>query len=1206
MDISFDRINQEMQNIVSDFEKLLTDGKYDEAKQAIDDIMNELSANADIELDQDNENDNNFHKLYKELTKKIDDRETSHASPAAGNTTDYDALKQALELATESIFKTAEIRQDLVLKDPDQNEYKQALQEGIASSQLEKEELQKLQDKYNYIEHKIFFDKTTSPEKDRREIIAESKLYNEQLQKLTDTIDEINRLKSWITDPAHATSMYDAAKTNYATQIDTMKQGMKDKIQELHDKGLDTTTLADLTEDANITSGDSKNKTEALKNKQLISLATQYEEIRKQFENAQNGVFSYTDKDGNTINIKDEEVIRLMPDMKLLIILDPKAYPSKTGAEKAKIEDSIKKIDDAIKAVEEKSEQIKNKIDIEDQKMEIFADHVKIIDIENGILDRDADDREAYINEFDSDTKQKIDDEKKFRHDDCRAKTYGDKEKAKEYKERWKRFQEHRKNKTEKFTKSDGTEVDYNYEYIEDYPEKEDDLRFMQLESWEEKSKKISLCQVVGIEEGYSDEYKNRLDKLSQELQDLQNAGKPKDEIDAKSEEINQLKGLIKQRFLREVDYVKNYNSSHFDSRDTVAILKTGGSAMMVRNNGGKVTAKDRAAAIFKWTSFKEKADGKRHVIRTAISNVAGLASLPVRTLETVIGLGAAGVRYLGSKISGTYDMPTPYKVGASARKEARQEYYMNNGSTAFGAWFKSWFNFKVPDGNGNKVKLTEKLIQDRCKVIDESVEDKWIRHAKVKLLQDKENAKRNQKARKASYKNMSKSSEIYEDIYDNYATLNKDDVAKKAMQRSILTFGGKTAVPITDQSESFVKGGRKRDGKFVQRNPGDSVGNMNLDLVNELDFSGTIGDTVWTNSVSRKNILRGKTKNIDRGLKIAASATLLGLKYFLSRPKIVEDPSQNVNPGDIQTNQKSTIWEQRPKYKTQTIDVEETTEIPITYENATVGDCVRGDTAYWSADLGAHTAHAPGTFTSSDTVTQGINFRFTDVSGNNISYSIGDEAIKQYIDTHPNCSEFSNAYGVLNISDSTKISDLHKLLPDSIKQKYVEALNASDDKLSFFNETVQMAKGSGHSMGRGWSDMNIPEGATKIVSKIVKKERKIPDGFEWYETKVAGPLQARVKGDSITGIEGMAIPKGSKAYKLGNGTVIIGIASAVAQIVQQGLFPTFKRNHKLTKNYHEKKYGDGRTKIADDDIYDMYVDDKKYDTYNQYGRNDR
>ena len=70
MDISFDRINQEMQNIVSDFEKLLTDGKYDEAKQAIDDIMNELSANADIELDQDNENDNNFHKLYKELTKK--------------------------------------------------------------------------------------------------------------------------------------------------------------------------------------------------------------------------------------------------------------------------------------------------------------------------------------------------------------------------------------------------------------------------------------------------------------------------------------------------------------------------------------------------------------------------------------------------------------------------------------------------------------------------------------------------------------------------------------------------------------------------------------------------------------------------------------------------------------------------------------------------------------------------------------------------------------------------------------------------------------------------------------------------------------------------------------------------------------------------------------------------------------------------------
>lgn len=1190
MDISFDRINQEMQNIVSDFEKLLEDGKYDEAKKAIDDIMDELSANTDIELDQDNDNDNNFHKLYKELTKKIDDRETSHASPAKGNITDYDALKQALELATESIFKTAEIRQELVLKDPDQDEYKTALEDGIKSSQLEKEELQKLQDKYNFIEHEIFFDKNTSPEKDRREMIAESKLYNEQLQELTDTIDEINRLKAWITDPAHATSMYDTAKTNYKTQIDTMKQGMKDKIQELHDEGLDTTTLADLAEDTNIESGDSKNKTEVLKNKQLVSLATQYEEIRKKFENAQNGSFSYTDKEGNVINIKDEEVIRLMPDMKSLIILNPKAYPSKTGAGRKKIEDSIKKIDDAINSVGEKSEQIKNQINIKDQEIEIFTDHVNIINIETDILKRDADDREAYINEFDDDTKQKIKDEKQFRHEDCIAKTYGDKDKAKEYKERWKRFQEHRKSKADKFTKSDGSEVDYDYEYIEDYPEKEDDLKFMQLESWEEKSKKISLCQVVGIEEGYADEYKNRLDKLSQELHDLQKAGKPKDEIDAKSEEINQLKGLIKQRFIREVDYVKNYNSSHFDARDTVAILKTGGSAMMVRNNGGKVTAKDRAAAILKWTSFKEKADGKRHVIRTAISNVAGLASLPVRTLETVIGLGAAGVKYLGSKISGTYDMPTPYKVGASARKEARQEYYMNNGSTAFGAWFKSWFNFKVPDGNGNKIKLTEKLIQDRCKVIDESVEDKWIRHAKVKLLHDKETAERNQRARKAAYKNMSKSSELYEDIYDNYASLNQDDVAKKVMQKSSLTFGGKTAAPITNQIESFVKGGQKRNGKFVQHNPGNSVENMNLNLVNELDFSGTIGDTVWTNSVSRKNILRGKTKNIDRGLKIAASATLLGLKYFLSRPKIVEDPSQNINPGDIQTNQRPAVWNQRPKYKEQTVEVSETTEVPITYENATVGDCVRGDTAYWSADLGAHTAHAPGTFSSNDTVTQGINFRFTDVSGNNISYSIGDEAIKQYIDTHPNCSEFSNAYGVLNISDSTKISDLHNLLPDSIKQKYVEALNASDDKLSFFNETVQMAKGNGHSMGRGWSDMNIPEGATKKIEKIVQRNRKVPDGFEWYETKVADPSQARIKGDSITGIEGMAIPKSSKAYKLGNGVVIIGAASAVAQIVQQGLFPTFRRDHKLTKNYHEKTYKDGRTKITDDDIYDMYV----------------
>lgn len=408
MDISFKRINNELQDIVNQFEQLLEEGKYDEAKKTIDDIVHELTVNTDIELDQDSENDNNFHRLYKELTKKINEREESQVAPAPGNVTDYSALKQVLELAIDQIFKTSEIRQELILKDPEQSEYRQALQEGITNSKKEKEQLQELQNEYNFIENEIFFDKTTNPATDRRLIIEESKLYEEQLQEIIDIIDEIARLQEWIANPAHADSRYDSDKTKYSLQINLMKYTMQNQVTELKKSGLDSTTLTNLTEDANIASGNSKSKVEELKNKQLIALATQYEEIRKQLQKAQDGTITYTDKNGNVINIQDEEVFVLMDDMALIDIDNPKLYPTKSNSEKIIIENKILQIEQAMKKIEKKSEQIRKKISMKDQEIEIYTDHINIIDIENSILDRNPEDREAYINNFDEATKQKL------------------------------------------------------------------------------------------------------------------------------------------------------------------------------------------------------------------------------------------------------------------------------------------------------------------------------------------------------------------------------------------------------------------------------------------------------------------------------------------------------------------------------------------------------------------------------------------------------------------------------------------------------------------------------------------------------------------------------------------------------------------------------------------------------------------------------
>ena len=136
--------------------------------------------------------------------------------------------------------------------------------------------------------------------------------------------------------------------------------------------------------------------------------------------------------------------------------------------------------------------------------------------------------------------------------------------------------------------------------------------------------------------------------------------------MDAVNRDIQNARARIAMQFSRDSDYVKNYNSSHFDVKDTVAVALTGGSAMRSRKNQSKknLTFGDAVRTFFKWTPYDVKADGKRHVLLTTISNIGGIVSLPIRTLKVALGAAIAAPTALIGKITGTYDMPTPYNVG--------------------------------------------------------------------------------------------------------------------------------------------------------------------------------------------------------------------------------------------------------------------------------------------------------------------------------------------------------------------------------------------------------------------------------------------------------------------------------------------------------------------------------------------------------------
>ena len=1197
--ITWDRINNDIENIINEFNNFLDNKQYNKANEIIEDIMSAFDGNFGIELNDapDANNkiyDNKVHEVYSKIKDALEARASGQGKTLEEllNTKEYTALRNSIEQTADSFFKTSEVRIALLEKDPEEQEYLEALQEYIDETESKKDDNNKKLEEVQNLKNVLITD-PNSKSKDKNTRTD----YLKDLKDITNRIAQINGLN------------YDPNQRNAALSE------LKDIIKTLNDAGIDTQKI-DLTQNP-ISDNEVKN---------LIK--EQYDEIRNQLLDVQSGKHTYTDIDGNEVNLQNHEII--------------KNLPSNIGTIDMSDVNSQKIIDDILDDIEKELKQIEDEKDILDAKRDVFQHQIDLVEVERQVLSRDIDSRDEYLDALkkpeNQSELQKIEDEKEERAEDAKAKSGIDRKLSKEYaaryKKAWKEFQSHRETVNDtveyeefNFEKLDFEKKDseYSYEKIDDesdYPDKLKDMSFMQIDSWEERAERVGKYEAIGINAYIDSNYKDRVGK---KIGALRAAGKTDDEIRGKMDAfITELNNEYEQIHKRDEDYVKNFNSSHFHSNESVAILKTGGSAMMVKGKEkGDITMADRAKAFFKYTSFKKKADEKRHIIRTCVSNIGGLVSLPVRLVETGIGLGAAAVRYTGSKIRGTYNMPTPYKVGPGARKEARQEYYLKNGSTSFEAWLKSWFNLSVEDENGNKVKLDEKLLTDRIEEVNLSIENKYIRYARAKLIEEQIKARKNKEIRKVAYENVAQSAEVYEDIHHEarYGRAGQDlqsDAFKKntraeVIRRSAELYGKTDEGEIGRvMSESFVKGGPKRGGKKFIRDPKAQVEYRNTTNVTAKDnFGGTIGETLWTNYVSRENIFRAHTKKIDRGLKIAAAATIAGAKYFIANSPILKDPNNlqggntpqgNTPQGNVtQPTQDGTVYGVRNVYK----DVPQTQTVQLDYANAKVGNCVRGDTAYWSSDLGTHTAHQAGTFAPDDTVVQGISFKFMDpTTGKPISYSIGDMNIKAYIDSHPDCSEFASTYANLGITDDTPLSKLVDFLPDDIKQKYIQAMNSSGNKLQFSNDTMQLAYGRGTTMGKGWSDANVPLDSVREVTKLVKtkvgQERYPINVDSQVVTEIPVPTStANITPNTSQGILGWIknIPSSVKKINKGNKVVLVGAAGVIAQIWQQALNPFFSKKKKSV--VVDKHFNNG--------LGDPYSPYDRYHTYaqkNDYSQN--
>lgn len=1261
MDITFDKINTDIQSIVNFFEQLLANGDYDKAKDAVNAVASILNSPPNpIDLSDGNlidpndpskgrKPDNNFHQLYLAFTKATTAKENDLNTAGTPIPSNFSDLKKTLDLVISKIFKTAEVKEVLINKDPSQQEFLDALQEAMDDEASVIEINEQIKYKYEAIEKELFFDKTTTPEMDRREAVKVSEKYKVALKNIKDSLDEIKRLRQWIN--SHPGSADATARSNYETQISSIKLSIEQSKIQLDSEGLNVSTLTNLTDEVNcVNSTIAQDSVQALMDKQNLEIEKQLEEIRKQLETAKSGMMvTVLDKDGNPIDIdiKDEEVILNLPDLSA----DLGSLSSTTNPTK---EEQINKIKKSVADISVIKQQAVDQIDVSTEAIKSHSSQIAIIAKEIEILNRNLDDRQGFIDNMDDATKQKIEDEKKNRFEDARAKFYGDKNAKKKYNEAYKRFSDHKVQKTVKL-KINGLELDVNYIGIDDTGEyankavKDNDLAFMQLESWEERNQRLSAANTFAEEayrlkfeeernNGKTDDECNKaatnarnemltkvylyydkllklehdkaLEELEQAQKDYNDVTKPgstasdavkenkRIQLENKQKEFGKILNTISGGYTRDKDYVENYNSSHFEMKDTVAILKTGGSAMMIKNHQDKPRFLDRVQAITKFSNpFSRKADGRTHWFSTTLGNIAGVTTLPLRMVEAGIGLAIAGVTYCVSQINGTYDRPTPYNVSWFDRKEARQEYYMNKGNNPFIAWVKSYFNLSAKDASGAVIvdpdtgktrRVNDQLVYERCQQIGESIEDKYINGAKAQTINQREEALKNQRNRKAMVKEMiRKNPDLYTDIYESIEdTVNHplykddgslDDVAVNNIAKRIMARATAESDGVYDKNQTFAVYERDTDGVITKQRTKRTANLFNQknaskkykvsDIDDSYNYSKTYGDTLWTNAISRQNIGRGMTKGVDLAMRLSAASTIAVGKHLINN-LVVNHSGKEVVTKD------NWVEEKHPVYENGTKIVEKTVDEPISMDNLTVGDIqnATGNTASFTAFNGGNTVQ----LSPDANELQGFAIKFTDSSGKMVEYSVSDNTVNTFIQRN-GLNRFSTSHtDFSDITDSTTFGDLLKKLPDNVRNQYENYLSSSGDFSKAFNDSFRIAKGV------DLGDAEMPQGWLKTaigtIKKTTTKTEEIPyTKFMGYEYKsVNYPVTEEVwKTVQNPILSGKSLTK-------------IGLGSIVADIFRQALNPTFKKGKKNTTKSEKGK----NEKYADRNSYDIYTKD--------------
>lgn len=708
MKVSWNKINQNMKQIVNDFEKLYIDEKnFSECEKILKDIFNIFSSKYNIRLDENEDFNHIFHQLFDEIQNVM----KSFDEPlVTGEYAGFKTVNDLFKKMSEDVFKTAEIRNRLREIDPTNKEYRTALEKGIEEAEERKVEIREQLSGFKAVSNEIYESKIpnlkalTRGEFDSLDHLNEIRIKLDQIKKLQDMLS------------AHSGSLSQNQIDANNNKINSIRDEIKDLIEKIK-----PTKLVD-EKSFNVIRGNDVQRA--------------INETGKVFKN---------------LNIKTtSDFTVLLDNLKKASTDHSDIYSLKniqfSNKLKPRTREGRRLILEECEPFNQALESLEADIKLYNEEINVYNNQIHILDEEDKVLQAKV----PTIEEIKANIPASIQDMKNqdldFYASMVKAQMYGNKE----YKEKFDRylslFKKHIKSDTAFILRNeDGTEImqeDENGNLVPkvgkystvDYKGMQAELNTL-LQDPENASKYENSIEGI-IKFLQLEEYKSKLekstkitagDKLTLTEYKAYNAYINATTQEEKANAMNE----IKIEMLSDGKYIDTFHNTTNDYMFHKEHHRTAGKyadtnlpLKRIRDAEG-LPAKMKVAAynVYAFSRWQNplKAPGVIRKVLTLGANVANIGTMPVRLPLKGVGVAISNIKYKGEKD------PNPYNGRADARRGARVDYYQESGNNRFIARAKGWID-ELPLLGTKRKEQTEKAIVDRqIAEIDKNLEKNYI-----------------------------------------------------------------------------------------------------------------------------------------------------------------------------------------------------------------------------------------------------------------------------------------------------------------------------------------------------------------------------------------------------------------------------------------------------------------------------------------------